>query len=73
MNENRSDQEKMDEYHTIILGLLNSGKATLECKKILCKEFAWIANDSYREVYEELKQTPELAEEAQYALDVIGN
>ena len=63
----------MDEYHGIILGLLKSGKATAECKKILCKEFSWMSNDSYREVYEELKQTAELADEAQYALDIIGN
>jgi hypothetical protein len=31
-----------------------------------------MANDSYREIYEKLKQNPLLADEAQYALDFIN-
>jgi hypothetical protein len=73
IRDNQSDQEKMDEYHAVILGMLKSRTATVECKKILCKEFSWMANDSYREVYEQLKQSAELADEAQYALDIIEN
>lgn len=69
VSENSNNQEKMDEYHQVILELLKSGDATIECKKVLCKDFSWMANDSYREVYETLKENPELADEAQYALD----
>jgi type 1 glutamine amidotransferase len=70
---NIGNQGKMDEYHRIIQELLKSRKSTVECKKVLLKEFSWIANDSYRDIYEQMKQKPKLAEEAQYALDMIGN
>lgn len=72
ITENKDDQEKMEQYHKIVLGLLKSGKTTDDCKKILCKEFSWMANDSYRKIYEKLKQEPLLADEAQYALDIIN-
>jgi uncharacterized protein len=72
IKENLDNQEKMDEYHHIIKQLLESGETTSACKKILCKEFSWVANDPYRKIYEELKQDPELADEAQYALDRMG-
>lgn len=73
IREDFDNLEKMDDYHRIILELLKSRTSTPECKKILLKEFSWIANDSYKEVYEELIQNPELSNEAQYALDMIGN
>jgi len=73
MAENIDNQEKLNDYHQIIRQLLKSRKSTIECKKILCKEFSWIADDSYREIYGKLKQNPELADEAQYALDIMGN
>ncbi len=70
--ENLDNQEQMDEYHDVIRELLKSRKSTIECKKILLKEFSWMADDSYREIYEELKQNQELSDEAGYALDMIG-
>ncbi|MGC9354597.1 MAG: hypothetical protein ACP5D9_12205, partial [Mariniphaga sp.] len=62
---------KMSEYHDLIIELLNSSKTSYECKKILLKEFSWIANDSYREIYEELEKNTELVDEAKYALDKL--
>jgi type 1 glutamine amidotransferase len=70
---NMDNQEKTAEYHRIIRELLNSRKSTIECRKVLLKEFSWMADDSYREVYGKLKQNPKLAAEARYALDMIGN
>lgn len=69
--ENINDQDKLNDYHQIIRQLLQSNKSTVACKKTLCKEFAWMANDSYKEIYVKLKQNPELAEEAQYALEMM--
>jgi hypothetical protein len=71
--ENTGNQEKLSQYQTIIIDMLKSDHTSIECKKILCKEFSWVANDEYREVYETLKKNPELADEAQYALDRMGN
>ncbi len=67
--ENSSNEQKMAEYHQLILKLLNSSKATVECKKVLLKEFSWMANDEYIPVFEQLRQNPELADYAQFALD----
>lgn len=72
MRENLGNTAKMDEYHKIVIDLMESGKTSLECKKILCKEFSWMANDSYMETYKKLKQNPRLADEAQYALDRLN-
>lgn len=68
MRENLTHDKKMEEYHRVVIGLLKSGDTTAECKKILCREFSWMANDSYREVYEELSRDENLADAAQYAL-----
>lgn len=71
VRESMGNDEKLDEYHSVILKLLKSKDATIECKKILCWDFSWMANDSYREVYEELSKDENLAEAAQYALQRI--
>lgn len=71
IRENLKNKDKMNEYHAIIIEMLNSSKTSDECKKILLKEFSWIANNSYREIYEELKQNTELEDEAKYALDKL--
>lgn len=68
VRESLNDNEKLEEYHGIIKGMLKSADATDECKKILCREFSWMANDSYREVYEKLSQDKDLADAARYAL-----
>jgi uncharacterized protein len=72
MKESKDDPQKIDKYHIIIKKLLESEKSTDECKKVLCKELSWIADDSYLKIYEVLKKNPDLTDEAQYALDVTG-
>jgi uncharacterized protein len=71
--ENFNNQIKMDEYHNIIRDLLKSRNSTVECKRILLTDFSWIANDSYIDIYNELKNNQSLSDEAQYALDAMGN
>ena len=73
MRENLGDLEKMKEYHSVIIDLLESNKTTDDCKKILLKEFSWMATDSFREIYEKLKQNTALEEEAKYALERLGS
>lgn len=68
IRENLDDNEKMEEYHKTIIDILKSNDASIECKQTLCREFSWIANDSYREVYTELIQDEALADAARYAL-----
>lgn len=72
MRENLDNAAKMDEYHKIVIDLLESGKTSVDCKKELCKEFSWMANDSYMETYKKLKQNSKLTDEAQYALDRLN-
>ncbi|MFW5831163.1 MAG: ThuA domain-containing protein [Prolixibacteraceae bacterium] len=72
MRENLNDPEKINEYHSIILELLKSKKTTDDCKKILLKESSWMADESYKEIYEKLKQKTDLEEEAKYALDKLN-
>ncbi len=73
ITESAGDVRKTDEIHSEILKLLKSDKTTNDCKKVLCTEFSWFANESYRPVYEELKKNPDLAGAAQYALDMMGD
>jgi hypothetical protein len=72
MRENLDNTAKMDENHKIVIDLLESGKTSVDCKKELCKEFSWMANNSYIETYKKLKQNSKLADEAQYALDRLN-
>jgi hypothetical protein len=67
------NNQKIDDYHQIILQLLKSDETTDDCKKILCKEFSWMADESYKEVYKALLEDPILIDEARYALDIIKN
>ena len=69
ITENIGNPEKLNHYQTIILNLLKSNDTSVECKRILCKEFSWVANESYLSVFEELKNNPDLINEAQYAID----
>jgi uncharacterized protein len=71
--ENLDDKSKMDEYHNIIRDLLISRNSTTDCKRILLTEFSWIADESYVDIYKELKNHGELSGEAQYALGIVGN
>ena len=71
--ESNGKPEELNKYHAIIMDLLKSDDASIDCKKILCKDFSWMANDSDRPVYEELMKNADLADEAQYALDRMEN
>lgn len=70
--QNIDDQDRLEEYHVLIRQLLKSPKSSVECKKVLLKDFSWMADDSYFDIYEELEQKPELYDEVQYALAVTG-
>ena len=72
IRENLDNPYKMNEYHDVIIEMLESSETSNECKKILLKEFSWMANDSYREIYEELKQNTALEQEAKYALERLS-
>ena len=72
ISDNSHDELKMKEYQSVILDLLRSRKTTVESKKILLKNFSWLANDSFRDVFVSLGENPELADDARYALGVIG-
>lgn len=65
------DPGKMEEYHNLILGILQSGKASKEGKKILMKEYSWMANESYVPVYTDLSSDEDLKNEALYALEIL--
>jgi uncharacterized protein len=71
--ENSDDPNKMDEYHNIIRELLKSRNSTTECKRVLLRDFSWIADDSYLEIYNEFKNHRSLSNEARHALELIGN
>ncbi len=72
MRENLDDPGKMNEYHSVIIDLLESNKTTDDCKNVLLKEFSWMANDSYREVYIELSKDGNLVDEAKYAINMLN-
>jgi len=57
-----------NEYNEMIIGLLRSGSATNEGKKILLKEFSWMATEEFKSIYEELAEEPALKDEAMFAL-----
>jgi uncharacterized protein len=71
--ENIDNRVKMDEYNHIIRDLLKSRKSTADCKKMLLTRFSWMADDSYVPIYEQLGKNRELSDDAQFALDMIGN
>jgi uncharacterized protein len=70
--DNSNNAEKMKEYQDIVREILQSRKATPECKKMLLKEFSWMMDDSFMKVLDGLKSNPELAGEVKYALDIMG-
>ncbi|MFC2112500.1 ThuA domain-containing protein [Bacteroidota bacterium] len=72
INLNLNDNVKMDEIHEMILDVLSSGSASIEGKKILLKEFSWVATDTYKPVYEKLSTVPDLKDEALFALEQMS-
>ena len=67
-----NDPVKIAEYNDLILDILKSGKASKEGKKVLLKEFSWMATPAFQALYEELSQDPDLKEEAIFALDRLN-
>jgi type 1 glutamine amidotransferase len=65
-------QAKMDEYNELILDILKSGSASKEGKKMLLKDFSWMASSAYQPVYEKLSQDADLKDEAQFALERLS-
>ena len=69
VKEDINNPEKMATYHETIKGLLQSRKTSVEGKKLLLKDFSWMANDSYKPIYESLSSNEALKDEANYALE----
>jgi uncharacterized protein len=69
---NESDKARLDEYHEMILDILDSGSASKEGKKILLLEFSWMATDAYKPVYEKLSSDEDLQNEALFALERLN-
>jgi len=69
--ENSSNEVTIDEYHDMILTILSSGSASKEGKKVLLKEFSWMATEAYRSVYEKLISDEDIKNEALFALEIL--
>jgi type 1 glutamine amidotransferase len=65
-------QAKMDEYNDLIIDILKSGSASTEGKKMLLKEFSWMATSAYQPVYEKLSLDADLEDEALFALERLS-
>lgn len=63
--------QQMKEYNEIIRGMLVSEKSTTDCKKALLRGFAWMADDSMKDIYEKLASDTLLSGDAAYALKQI--
>ncbi len=70
VRENIDNPQEIEKYHEFIKSSLKSSKVSNESKKLLLKDFAWMANDSYKPIYEELSKDKDLKNEADYALQM---
>ncbi len=68
-----NNPEKISEYNQTIRRLLNSRRTTTDCKQVLLVDFSWMADEQMKPVYEKLLKDPELASNAQFALDRLEN
>ncbi len=73
ITEDAGNQAKMDEYNELIIDILESGSASKDGKKMLLKDFSWMATSAYQSVYEKLSQDADLEDEAQFALERLSN
>ena len=73
VTENIDNPEKLATYHETIKNLLQSRKTSLEGKSLLVKDFSWMANDSYKPIYETLLSEEALKDEASFALERLNN
>ena len=65
-------QAEMMVYNDLILDILKSGNASKEGKKILLKEYSWMATPDFQPVYEKLSMDPGLQDEALFALERLN-
>jgi len=70
--DNSNNKARMDEYHEMILDILGSKTASKEGRKILLREFSWMATDAYKPVYEKLSSDPDLKDDALFALERLA-
>jgi len=66
------NQAKLTEYNELILNVLQSKKASKEGKKMLLKDFSWMATSAYQPVYEKLSLDADLEDEALFALERLN-
>jgi type 1 glutamine amidotransferase len=66
------DQVEIDEYNDLIMDILKSGSASKEGKKVLLKEYSWMATSAFQPVYEKLSKDPDLKDEALFALERLN-
>lgn len=71
--ENNDNQDKLNEYRKIFRDVLESRRSTIESKKLIMREFSWFTDESFRGVFEDMRQNPELAGEADLALGILGD
>jgi len=67
-----NNQAKMDEYNDLIIDILKSGSASKDGKKVLLKDFSWMATSAYQPIYEKLSQNPDLKDEVLFALERLS-
>ena len=72
ITDNIDNQTKMDEYNDMIIDILSSGSASIEGKKILLKEFSWMATEAYKPLYEKMSTDANLKDEALFALERLN-
>ena len=63
--------EKLGEYNRVITDLLTAKKTSIDCKKVLLREFSWMVDESMTAIFEKLAADPLLAPDAGYALKLI--
>ncbi len=71
VQENSGDQDSMDILHQQIIRLLTAEETTNDSKRILCRDFSWMANEPYRKVYKKLKENQVISAEAEFALNMM--
>lgn len=72
IREAAGDPVKIGEYNDAIRNMLESDKATADCRKILLRDFAWMADEPMKQVYEKMTSDSLLAADAEYALQIVN-
>jgi len=67
-----NNKTKIIEYNDMIIDILSSVSASIEGKKILLKEFSWMATEAYKPIYEKLSSDADLKDEALFALERLN-